>query len=130
MAVQQSGSNSEEVRVTGVVNLHDSPWVLASADLAAADLDGLLRANDGERHQATELGVLLHSILIVLLNVVGKVVDGNAVMFDVLHHQLLRLGEFGGCQRVRATNHGNDVNTGSKALHQLDVQFTETKGFN
>lgn len=42
MAVEQSGSNSQEVGVAGVVNLHDTPWVLARADLATTDLNSVL----------------------------------------------------------------------------------------
>lgn len=128
MAVQQSGSNSKEVGVTRVINLHHTPWILAGADLAAANLHNIFRTNNSEGHQSTKLGVLLHSILIILLNIVGEVVHGNAVVLNVLHYELLRFSEFGRCQGVRTTNHGDDIDAGSKALHQLDVQFTETKG--
>lgn len=47
-------------------------------------------------------------------------------MLDVLHDQLLRLGELGGGEGVGATDNGNDVDAGREALHQLDVQLAET----
>lgn len=111
--------------MAGVVDLHNSPWVLTSADLATTDLDSLLRTNNSERHQTPELGVLLHSVFIVLFNIVREVVDGNAVVLNVLHDQLLGLGELGRGQGVGAANDRDDVDTGSKTLHQLDVQLAE-----
>lgn len=96
MAVQQGRANGQEVRVARVVDLHDTPGVLAGAHLAASDLDNVLGANNGEGHQATKLGVLLNRVLVILLDVVGEVVYGDAVVLDVLHDQLLGLGELGG----------------------------------
>lgn len=126
MAVKQSGSDGQEVGVAGIVNLHDTPWVLASADLAATNLNDFLRANDGEGHQAPELGVLLNCVLVVLFDIIGEIVDGDTVVLDILHDQLLRLGQFGGGQGVGATDDGDDVDAGSEALHQLNVQLAET----
>lgn len=125
MAVQQGRANGQKVGVTRVVNLDNTPWVLASADFAATDLDNVLGADNSERHQTTELGVLLDGVLVILLNVVGEVVDGDAVVLNVLHDQLLRLGKLGGGQRVGAANDGNNVDTGGKALHELNVELAE-----
>lgn len=126
MAVQQRGSNGEEVRVARVVNLHNTPWVLASPNCAATDLNSILRTDDSEWHEASKLGVLLDRVLVILFNIVGEVVDRNTIVLDVLHDQLLRLGQLTGGQGVRASDDGNDVHTGRQALHQLDVQLTET----
>ena len=75
--------------MTRVVDLDDAPGVLPSADPATTDLDNILRADNGEGHEAPQLGVLLDGILIVLLDVVGEVVDGDAVVLNVLHDKLL-----------------------------------------
>lgn len=126
MAVQQGGSDGQEVGVARIVDLHDTPWVLACADLATADLHGLLGADNGKGHQAPKLGVLLDCVLIVLFDIIREVVDGNAIVLDVLHDQLLGLGELGGGQGVGAADDGDHVDAGSEALHQLDVQLAET----
>lgn len=126
MTVEQGGANGQEVRVARVVDLDNSPRVLASANLATANLDSLLRTYNSEWHQTPKLGVLFHSILVVLLNIIREVVNGDAVVLDVLHDQLLGLGELGGSEGVGTANDGDDVDTRSKALHQLDVQLAET----
>lgn len=127
MAVQQGRSNGEEVGVARVVDLHDAPWVLTGADRATANLDSLLGSDNSEWHETSKLSVLLDRVLVVLLNIVWEVVDRNAVVLDVLHHQLLRLGKLGRGQGVCAANDGDDVDTGRQTLHQLDIQLTETR---
>lgn len=112
--------------MTGVVDLNDAPRVLPGTHPPAVDLDDVLRANDGERHEPSELGILLHSIFIVFLNVVREVIDGNSVVLNVLHDELLRLSQLGGGERVGLANDGNDVDAGRQALHKLDVEFAET----
>lgn len=126
MTVQQGGANGQEVGMARVVHLHNAPRVLAGADLATTDLNSLLRSDYSERHQTPELGILLDRVLVVLLNVIGKVVNGNAVVLDVLHNQLLRLSELGGGKGVGATDDRDDVDAGCEALHQLDIQLAET----
>ena len=109
-----------------VLNLNDTPWVLARAHFPVVNLNEVFRSDNSEGHQSTELGVFLHSVLVILLDVIGEVVDGNAVVFNVLHDQLLGLGQFGGGERVGLSNDRNDVNTGRQALHQFDIEFTQT----
>lgn len=127
MAVQQCGSNGEEVRVTRVVNLHNTPWVLTGPDCAATDLNSVLRTDNSEWHEASKLGVLLNRVLVVLFDIVREVVDRDTVVLDVLHDQLLRLGQLTRGQGVCAANDGDDVHTRREALHQLDIQLTETR---
>lgn len=126
MAVQQCGSDGEEVRVARVVNLHNTPWVLTGPNRAATDLNSILRTDNSEWHEASKLGILLDGVLIVLFDVVGEVVHRDTVVLDVLHDQLLRFGQLTGGQGVRATDDGDDVDTRRQTLHQLDVQLTET----
>lgn len=125
MAVQQGRTNSQEVRVARVVDLDNTPRVLAGAHLAASNLHNVLGANNGKGHQAAKLGVLLDGVLVIFFDVVGEVVDGDAVMLDILHDQLLGLGELGGGKRVGPADDGNNVGTGSEALHQLNVELAE-----
>jgi hypothetical protein len=127
MAVKKGGTDGQEVRVTWVIDLNNTPWVLARANLAASDLNDVLGTNNGEWHESSQLSVLLDGILIVLLDVVGEVVDGDAVVLDILHNKLLGLGELGGSQGVGATDDGDNVDTRGEALHQLDVEFSQTK---
>lgn len=124
VTVEESGSNSEEVRVARVVNLDYTPWVLASANLAATNLNNILRADNGEGHEPSELSVLLDGVFVVFLDIVGEVVDRDTVVLDILHNQFFRLGQFGGGQGISAANDGNDVASGSKALHELNVEFS------
>ena len=127
VAVQQCGSNGEEVRVARVVNLHNTPWVLTGPNCAATDLNSILRTDNSEGHEASKFGVLLDGVLIVLFDVVGEVVHRNTVVFDILHDQLLRFGQLTGGQGVRATDDGDDVDARRQTLHQLDIQLTETR---
>jgi len=46
--LEQSGAETAEVRVLGVVDFRIAPRVDTSADELAVDLNFLLRANDGE----------------------------------------------------------------------------------
>jgi hypothetical protein len=126
MAVQQRRADGKEVGVAGVIDLDDTPGVLASADLAASDLDDVLGADDSEGHESSELCVLLDGVLVILLNVVGEVVDGDPVVLNVLHNQLLGLGELVGGQGIGTTNDGDDVDARSQALHQLNVELAKT----
>jgi hypothetical protein len=128
MAVEKRRPDGEEVGVARVVDLDNTPWVLARANLAATDLHDLLGTDNCKGHEAPQLRILLNSVLVVLLDIVGEVVDGNAVVLNVLHDQLLRLGELLGGKRVGATDNGNDVDARSKAPHQLDVELSETRG--
>ena len=128
MAVEQRRSDRQEVGMARVVNLDNAPGVLASPDLAATNFDDILGTDDGKRHETTEFGILLDGVLIVLLDIVGEVVYGDSVMLNIFHDQLLRLGQFGGRKGIGTSNHGDDVDAGRKALHQLDIEFAETIG--
>ena len=65
------------------------------------------------------------NVLIVLLDVVREVVHGDTVVLNILHDELLRLGEFGRGEGVGAANDRDDVDAGSETLHQLDIEFAE-----
>lgn len=111
-----------------IVNLDDTPRVLSGADTAATDLDDFFGADYGERHQAAEFGVFFDGVLVIFFDVVGEVVDGNAVVFDVFHYELLGLGELSGGEGVGFADDGNDIDTGGKTSHEFDVEFAEAEG--
>jgi hypothetical protein len=112
--------------VAGVIHLNDTPWVLAGSYAAAVDLNDILGSYYSKGHEATEFGVFFNCVLVILLNIIREVVDGNAVVLDILHDELLRLGQFGRCEGVGLANDWDNVNTGREALHKLDVEFAKT----
>lgn len=126
VAVKQSAADGEEVRVSRVLDLHKTPRVLSRSDLLTTDLQDILGTDNGERHQSPQLRVLFHSVLVVLFNVVREVVDGDAVVLNVLHHQLLRLGQLSRGEGIGLSNDGDNVDAGREALHQFDIQFAQT----
>ena len=86
----------------GVVDLGDTPRVDACTNRLAVNHDLLFRADDREGEQGLEargqlmgrvprrgtyakLAVLLDGLLVIFLNVVREVVDGDVVVLDVLH---------------------------------------------
>ena len=109
-----------------VVDLDDTPWVLTGSYAATVDLNDILGSYYGKGHESTELCVLFDCVLVILFNVVREVVDGDAVVLDILHNKLLRLGQLGGCERIGLANDRDNVDTGRKALHELNVELTET----
>ncbi|KAI6748223.1 hypothetical protein HG531_008765 [Fusarium graminearum] len=119
VAVEQRRSNSEEIGVTWVVNLNNTPRVVTGANLTATNLNNILRSDNSKGHKATKLSVLLNSVLVILLNIVGEVVDGNAVVLDILHNKLLGLGKLSGVIFINAieivvaptNSDGLDLNT-------------------
>jgi len=125
VALEECTTDGKKVGVAGIVHFHDAPGILSGADLLSVHLDNILGADNGKRHEASQFRILLHSVFIVLLNIVRKVVDGNAVVLNIFHNQLLRLGEFGGCEGVCFANDRDDVDTGRETLHQLNVEFAK-----
>lgn len=125
MRVQERRADSGKVGVARVVDLNETPWVLPGTDLLAVDLNDILASDDGEGHEAAELGVLLDGVLVVLLNVVGEVVDGDAVVLNVLHDELFRLGELCGGEGIGLADDGDKIAHGREALHELNVEFPE-----
>lgn len=126
VAVEKGAANGQEVGVTRVFDLYNTPGILPGTHLLAIDLNQLVGTNNSEWHETPQLGILLHGIFVVFLDVVGEVVNRDAVVLDILHDQLLRFGQFGGGEGVGLADDGDDVDTGRQALHQLDVELTET----
>ena len=127
MTVQERTPDGQEIRMSRIINLNDTPWVLSGTDTAAADLDNIFSADNGKGHQTAKFGVFFHGVLVVFLDVVGEVIDGNAVVFDVFHDELFGLGELGRGEGVGFTNDRNNINTGGKTSHEFDVEFTEAE---
>lgn len=112
--------------MTRVFDLDNTPWVLPSSNFFASNVQDILRTNDSEWHQPSKLSILFDGVFIVLLNIVWEVINGDAIMFNVLHHEFLRFSELCWSERVGLANDGNDVNTWGEALHQFNIQFSQT----
>lgn len=118
MAMQQRTPDRQKVRVSWVIDLDNTPGILPGSNLPTVlKLNHVLRTDDRKRHQTTQLSVLLNGILIVLFDVVGEVVDGDAVVLDIFHDQLLALGELSGSQTVCLADDGDDVDARGEAAH-------------
>ena len=146
VGVEQGGADGEEVGVAGVVDFDGAPGVLAkkqggkfggvwreveglmdspSADSLTIHLDHVLGPDDSEGHEPTELGILFDGVFVVFLDVVWEVVDGDAVVLDILHDQFLALHQLERRERVRFADDGDDVDARGETAHQLDVQLAE-----
>lgn len=125
MAVQQRASDGQKVRMPWIVNLDDAPRVLPRAYSAAANFNDLVGADDSERHQAAKFRVLFDGVLVVFFNVVGEVVDRDAVVFDIFHDELFGFGELGWGEGVGFANDGDDIDAGRESSHELNVEFPE-----
>lgn len=125
-----------------VVHLDNAPGISPSPDWLAVDHDLLLRADNSERKQCSKFRVVVDSILIVLAYIVGEVVDGNAVVLDVLHdlaesdsssrevswtYPLFERSELGRGQGVRLSNDGDNIDSRRKPTHELDIQFSQAR---
>ena len=110
-----------------VVDFDYAPRVLSCAYAATTDLDDFIGADNGEGHQAAEFRVLLNSVLVIFFNVVGEVVDGDAIVFNVFHDEFLGFGELGWSERVGFSDDGNDIDARREAFHELDIEFAETR---
>ena len=126
MAVKQCGTNSQEVGMTGVIDLDNTPGILPSTDFATTDLNYLFRAHNSEWHKSSELGILLNGILVVLLDIIREVVNGNTIVFDIFHNKLLRFSKFVGCKGISSANDWNNVDARSETLHKLNIEFPKT----
>lgn len=125
MAMQERAPNGQEIRMPRVIDLDDTPGVLPRADAAPANVNDVFRTDDGEGHEAAEFAVLFHRVLVVFFDVVGEVVDGDAVVFDVFHDEFFGFGELGWGEGVGFADYGDYVDTGGESLHEFDVEFAE-----
>lgn len=114
-----------EIAVVLILHLGDTPRVLAALDNAAiASLDVLLGANNREGHGSHELLSVAGSIVVVLLN--WGLIDGDALGLNDSTNLLLKLGKVGRAQSVSLGNNGNQVDSGAKSPHDLNVERLES----
>ncbi len=57
-----------------MVEVENDVSSLPSAHSPSINLNNVFRANNGERHETAELGVLLDCVFVIFFNIVGKVV--------------------------------------------------------
>lgn len=127
MTVQERTSDGQEVGMSRIINLDHTPRILSGAHTAAANLDDFFSANNGEGHETAKFGVFFDGVLVIFFDVVGEVVNGNAVVFDVFHDELLGFGELGGSEGVGLADDGDDIDTGREAFHEFDVEFAKAE---
>lgn len=98
-------AEASEVGVIRVVHLSNTPGVDARTNRGLVRVNGhfLLRADDGEGEQGAKLHVLLDGILVIFLDIVGEVVNGNVVVVDILHDLEIRLEQ--GSSVVQSIEH-------------------------
>lgn len=124
--MQKCTADGQEVRVTGVVYLNNAPGVLSGSNTTSTELKHILRADNRKWHQASELGILFDSVFVIFFNVVGEIVDRDAVVLNIFHDQFLGLGQFCGGQGIRLANDWDHIDTWRQSLHQFNVKFSET----
>jgi hypothetical protein len=137
VGADENGAELLEVAMLLVLNLGNTPGVLAALDGAAVvGLNVLLGANNGERHGVDESAGVLHGGGIVVLERWG--VDLDALGVDDLAHlipvsigssfggratyALLELEQVCWAQGVGLGNDGDQVDAGAELLHDLDVE--------
>jgi hypothetical protein len=125
MAVKQGASDSQEVGVSGILDLHNTPGVLPGPHSSSINLNEIFRADNREWHKPTQLSVLFHCIFVVLLNVVREIVYRDAVVLNILHDELLGLGEFCRGEGIGLSDNRDDIDAGGKTLHQFDIQLAQ-----
>lgn len=125
MAVKQSASDSQEVGVSGILNLHNTPGILPGPHFPSINLNEIFRADNREWHKPTQLSVLFDCVFIILLNIVGEIVHRDAIVLNILHDELLGLGEFGRGEGIGFSDNGDDIDTRRKTFHQFDIQLAQ-----
>lgn len=86
--------------------------------------------------------IVLDSFLVIFLDVVREVIDGNVIMFNVFHdlkrlskaawlraitaYPLFETLELTRRQRVRFTNNRNYIDAWRESAHQFDVHLSQT----
>ncbi len=100
-----------------VLDLDDTPRVLAPADGLVADLDELVAAHDGEREEGVHRGVRLGAGLVV-----GReLVDAHAVRLQLGHDAEFELGQLALGDVVRLCDYRDDVHLRLQLLHAHQV---------
>jgi hypothetical protein len=85
MRAENGSTQASEVRVMRVINFNHAPRIDTSSDGLSVNLDFLFGPNNGERKKRAQLHIVLDGIFIIFLDVVGEVVDGDVIVFNVLH---------------------------------------------
>jgi hypothetical protein len=126
VAVEKSASDGKEIGVTRVLDLDNTPGVLPGANLLSTDFQNFFRTNDGKWHKTTEFCILFNGVLVIFFDVVWEVVNGDAIVLNVLHNELLGLGQFSRSEGISLADDGDDIDTWRQSLHQFNVKFSKT----
>lgn len=116
---QKEVSEVDEFTVVLVLNVNDTPAVLATANLLTIDNDGLFRADDSEWDETLDLvvqGTLLFIKLIIIVRVHLEVVESKFLL-DALLESLALLGG----KRISLGNHRHNVDDIGQLLENNNI---------
>lgn len=111
-----------KLAVVLVLDVDDSPSVLAAAHWLAVDNDIALGSDNGEWKHVTHTLVELKLLGVELVAVEG--VQADLVVLELGHDAPLKDLALLECQRVRLGNDGDDVDNLGKLLEDKDVDLT------
>jgi hypothetical protein len=117
-------SEIDEFAMILVFHIDDTPAVLTSANLLAADDDSLLAPDNSEGNDVLDLGVdgaLFVVELVVIVWVHLQIVEG-----ELLLYALLESTAFFECQGIRLGDDWNDVDNIGKLLQDDDVNWFQS----
>ena len=77
-----------------IVHIHNTPRVSPASDGLAIDHDLFFRADNRKGQHGSKFRVLGNGLFVVFFDVVGKVVDGDVVVFNVFVDLDVSLGVF------------------------------------
>jgi len=125
MSPDEDRSQLAEIAVILLLDLGNSPGVLTTLDrLTLVVLDILLGANDGEGHGVDENLSVLQSLLIILFQ--RRLVHLDALSLNHCANSGLELLKISRAESVGLGDNGNQVDTGTETLHDLNVQRLES----
>ena len=71
-----------------VINLDDTPRIPPASNWGSANHDLLLGPDDSEWQKSPQFRIFPNSLLVVLLDIIGEIVDRDLVMVNILHDLL------------------------------------------
>ena len=124
MGTNEDRTKLLEVAMILVLNFGNTPGVLTTLDdTTIRGLDILLAADDREWHCRHESTGVLDSSFVVLFE--RRLVDFDALRFNDGADAVFETSKVGGGQSVCLGNDWNEVDTGTKSLHNFDVERLE-----
>lgn len=125
MCRQKGAPQASKVRVCWVIHTNVTPRVAPGAHWLPINDNLFLRSNNSKGHKSAQLGVVLDGVLVILFDVIGEIVDWDAVVLNVLHDTLLETSAFALGHAICLSDDWDDVDSRAQSSHELNVDFTE-----